>query len=128
MNFKLAEVAQGVAYCACDVDWLASQVPSLVLRQELKETCQLLHRLARSLAREAGVSIYGEEEDDDPSEKRGREMAGDVDSLTAQALALRCANTERNCLCCGKAFMSEGPHHRLCNACRRKDDYMLFAA
>ena len=25
----------------------------------------------------------------------------------------------RPCLCCGQAFLSEGPHNRLCTACRR---------
>ena len=28
----------------------------------------------------------------------------------------------RACLCCGKSFLSEGPHNRLCNACRQKGD------
>ena len=26
---------------------------------------------------------------------------------------------KRPCLCCGDTFNSEGPHNRLCNACRR---------
>jgi len=28
----------------------------------------------------------------------------------------------RACMCCGKSFMSEGPHNRLCNACRQMGD------
>lgn len=27
--------------------------------------------------------------------------------------------TRRDCLCCGNAFLSDGPHNRLCNRCRR---------
>jgi hypothetical protein len=29
--------------------------------------------------------------------------------------------TIRACMCCGARFKSEGPHHRLCNRCRRQD-------
>lgn len=29
------------------------------------------------------------------------------------------AQQQRACLCCGKAFLSEGAHNRLCDACRR---------
>ncbi|RPE72516.1 hypothetical protein EDC62_0207 [Tibeticola sediminis] len=35
---------------------------------------------------------------------------------------------ERRCMCCGTRFASEGPHNRMCCMCRKKDDYMLFAA
>lgn len=35
-----------------------------LLGQELKDASNRLHRLARSLAREAGVSIYAEDDDD----------------------------------------------------------------
>lgn len=28
--------------------------------------------------------------------------------------------TTRACMCCGKPFASEGPHHRLCGDCRRR--------
>lgn len=27
--------------------------------------------------------------------------------------------TQRNCLCCSKSFLSDGPHNRLCSRCRR---------
>ena len=27
----------------------------------------------------------------------------------------------RPCLCCKKPFVSEGPHHRLCGPCRKKE-------
>ena len=33
-----------------------------------------------------------------------------------------CACTPRACLCCGKPFMSEGPHNRLCAQCRKNGD------
>lgn len=35
---------------------------------------------------------------------------------------------KRTCLCCGAPFMSWGAGNRLCQRCRAKDDYMLFAA
>lgn len=28
---------------------------------------------------------------------------------------------ERPCLCCGETILSEGPHHRMCQSCRRLD-------
>jgi hypothetical protein len=28
----------------------------------------------------------------------------------------------RACLCCGDTFDSEGPHNRMCNACRRQTE------
>ena len=28
----------------------------------------------------------------------------------------------RACMCCGKSFLSEGPHNRLCGPCRQKGD------
>lgn len=31
----------------------------------------------------------------------------------------RARRTERACMQCRKAFPSEGPHHRMCDACRR---------
>lgn len=27
----------------------------------------------------------------------------------------------RACLCCSASFLSDGPHNRLCNSCRRQD-------
>ena len=30
----------------------------------------------------------------------------------------RPARRERNCMCCGNTFMSDGPHNRLCGRCR----------
>jgi len=32
----------------------------------------------------------------------------------------RLATTQRQCLCCGKPFASQGPHNRLCSTCRAK--------
>ncbi|MCG3177457.1 MAG: hypothetical protein MOGMAGMI_02431 [Candidatus Omnitrophica bacterium] len=32
----------------------------------------------------------------------------------------RKGTTERACMCCGKPFLSEGPHNRLCGACRNR--------
>ena len=29
--------------------------------------------------------------------------------------------TERSCLCCGRKFRSQGPHHRMCDRCREGD-------
>ncbi|MGI3163105.1 hypothetical protein [Pseudooceanicola sp. 200-1SW] len=37
----------------------------------------------------------------------------------ATRLAERARLRERACLCCGSAFMSQGPHNRLCAPCRR---------
>lgn len=36
----------------------------------------------------------------------------------AKPLARR-PKTERACMTCHRSFMSEGPHHRMCDACRR---------
>lgn len=41
--------------------------------------------------------------------------------LNRVSTARRCAKgSPRACLCCGATFKSEGPHNRLCNACRRR--------
>lgn len=32
----------------------------------------------------------------------------------------RCAAQERPCMCCGKHFLSAGPHNRLCPSCRTR--------
>lgn len=32
----------------------------------------------------------------------------------------RKGSTERACMCCGKTFLSEGAHNRLCGACRQR--------
>ncbi|MFL7904710.1 hypothetical protein ACJ41P_26520 [Azospirillum argentinense] len=29
----------------------------------------------------------------------------------------------RACLCCGRTFASDGPHHRICDGCRKTDAY-----
>jgi hypothetical protein len=34
--------------------------------------------------------------------------------------ALKPATKRRQCMCCGNQFSSEGPHNRLCAACRKK--------
>lgn len=63
MDERLKSVAEGVADAACEIDWLANQVPSPVLREELKGLCLRLHNEATALARAAGVSIYADEEE-----------------------------------------------------------------
>lgn len=32
----------------------------------------------------------------------------------------RKGSTERACMCCGKPFLSEGAHNRLCGSCRNR--------
>lgn len=32
----------------------------------------------------------------------------------------RPGRSERNCMCCGTPFSSEGPHNRMCERCRRQ--------
>ena len=32
--------------------------------------------------------------------------------------------TERPCLCCRSSFLSEGIGHRICDRCKRNNDYM----
>lgn len=36
-----------------------------------------------------------------------------------EALLRKAQRKPRSCLRCGEAFESEGPHHRMCGACRR---------
>jgi hypothetical protein len=44
-------------------------------------------------------------------------------ALTAMRRADRVARLRpRPCLCCRDSFDSEGPHNRLCNACRRQTE------
>lgn len=38
--------------------------------------------------------------------------------LAAERRLRRSQASERNCLCCGRAFMSEGPHNRMCAPCK----------
>lgn len=46
-----------------------------------------------------------------------------------QARKPRRATSTRKCMCCGRAFNSEGPHNRLCGICRGKScsPYELYA-
>ena len=30
----------------------------------------------------------------------------------------------RNCLCCGRMFVSEGIHNRMCDSCRKREDFL----
>lgn len=39
---------------------------------------------------------------------------------TAPPQRRRKGTTERACMCCGKTFLSEGAHNRLCGACRHR--------
>lgn len=39
----------------------------------------------------------------------------------AEALEREQRRTRRSCLCCRQSFVSDGPHHRLCNVCRKDD-------
>ena len=43
-----------------------------------------------------------------------------VHKQLASEQARRKGTTERACMCCGKAFQSEGAHNRLCGACRNR--------
>jgi hypothetical protein len=38
----------------------------------------------------------------------------------ASKLAKQHGFRTRKCMCCSSTFMSEGPHHRMCNTCRNK--------
>jgi hypothetical protein len=33
------------------------------------------------------------------------------------------ATRQRNCLCCGHPFTSEGKHHRICDPCKETSEY-----
>ena len=46
-----------------------------------------------------------------------------MQSLTRQAK--RAGRTERPCICCGRAILSEGPHHRMCDYCRHRGSGMI---
>ncbi|MGR3436846.1 MAG: hypothetical protein ACU0CO_18485 [Shimia sp.] len=37
-------------------------------------------------------------------------------------MARAAGKAPRDCITCGASFMSEGPHHRMCTACRRCHD------
>lgn len=37
-----------------------------------------------------------------------------------ETLNNRAKTTMRPCMCCGKTFTSDGPHNRLCGACRTR--------
>ncbi|AZB54468.1 hypothetical protein EBL89_03690 [Cereibacter sphaeroides] len=56
----------------------------------------------------------------------GEQVGGPYHGMNTAATAARAleqklkVRKERPCLCCGRAIMSEGPHHRLCAACRAK--------
>lgn len=54
-----------------------------------------------------------------PTKRRILKVAAEAGLAPAPepAKALR----ERPCLCCGATILSEGPHHRLCQVCRRRD-------
>lgn len=44
--------------------------------------------------------------------------SGEAEARGARILQAR-AKERRNCLTCRKPFMSEGPHNRMCDVCRR---------
>lgn len=52
----------------------------------------------------------------------GRERSAVEKKITALALRDGSAARGRACMCCGARFRSEGAHHRLCAACRHKND------
>ncbi|MCX8017385.1 MAG: hypothetical protein N2690_05745 [Rhodocyclaceae bacterium] len=60
---QLKAVAHDLADLACEVDWVGAQVATPVLRRESRDCVQRLHRVARTLAREAGVTLYMDDED-----------------------------------------------------------------
>lgn len=43
-----------------------------------------------------------------------------VHKQLASEQARRKGTTERACMCCGKTFLSEGAHNRLCGGCRNR--------
>jgi hypothetical protein len=49
-----------------------------------------------------------------------RRRRENVATYTAPASDARKSRQRRPCLCCGRTFYSEGPHHRMCINCRRK--------
>ena len=55
----------------------------------------------------------------------GRVVSASYDHAAHAAQLLRgferrARQARRACLCCGEGFKSEGAHHRLCDACRRR--------
>ncbi len=45
---------------------------------------------------------------------------GNADGKEAPHPHRRKGTTQRACMCCGKTFLSEGAHNRLCGACRNR--------
>lgn len=55
-------------------------------------------------------------------EKRLNELLTALPPATgpgAKAKPVKPAKVCRQCLCCQKTFLSDGPHHRMCNPCRK---------
>lgn len=55
----------------------------------------------------------------DIAKRLGRSLHSVVSLLESTArYKFRAVMSERKCLCCGTAFMSQGPHNRICQPCR----------
>ncbi len=48
--------------------------------------------------------------------------ASSAKRVLADARRALTQRNERACLCCRQPFISQGPHNRLCDRCRRQDD------
>lgn len=69
--------------------------------------------------RGVGWKIFGPGRKALPEVYKTASHAGGVAGQMNKAAAKAAGKTQRNCLCCRKAFMSEGPHNRMCDTCRR---------
>lgn len=47
------------------------------------------------------------------------------DLAKVEARAKEIEKARRPCLCCGRIFLSQGAHNRLCDQCRRRDSGIL---
>lgn len=52
----------------------------------------------------------------------GRAVSYQQVNARLRNLAQAQRSTRRPCLCCGKVFLSAGPHNRLCSPCRHRPD------
>lgn len=56
-----------------------------------------------------------------PKPQIARAMGRADSSIYRRVSLLEKSTKPRLCMCCRKAFNSEGPHHRLCGTCRTKN-------
>ena len=60
-------------------------------------------------------------------DQHGRRLGGPFSTREIAHAALdrelkKRRRARRDCISCGTSFMSEGPHNRMCEICRRRDD------